>query len=45
MILKNRTNITSAFEGKGLKIKRFRKREPSGSDDELLNWLKKQRRD
>jgi len=45
MILKNRTKITDAFESNGSRIKRFRKREQSGSDEELLMCLKKQRCD
>jgi hypothetical protein len=44
-ILKNRTKITSAYEGNGSRIKRFRKREQSGSDEALHLWLKKQRSD
>ena len=45
MILKNRTKITSAFQGNGSRIKRFWKREQSGSDEALLMWLKKRRCD
>ena len=42
-IWKKRTNIVSAFEQNGLRIKRYRKSEQSDVDEALLRWFKQQR--
>jgi len=44
-IWKKRTNIISAFEQNGLRIKRYRKPERSDVDEALLRWFKQQRSD
>jgi hypothetical protein len=44
-IWKNITNVISAFERSGLRIKQFRKPEPSYVNMALLKWFEHQRSD